>query len=542
VKPVSPVLYPFLAAMYPVLTLGAANSDAVLRLGVLTRPIGISMLVCVSAWLAFGLLVRNRDRLALATLGAVIIFASYGYFIEALEGVSWAAPFASTGLPLVFMVVYMGAALWLVFRTGWNLGGLTRYLNIVTVALVLWNTTLLLGHFLSHPAFHVRPRSPAFRANASRSDNGTPDIYLIVLDKYTGSHSLKLNFGFDNTRFENTLRQMGFVLPRHPHPNYIHTFLSLASLLNYRYLGDVPAKVGPRSRDQSYVNELVENNAAVRFLQAHNYRFIFFPTTFAVTQRNRLADIQVPDPSQVPAEFESVWLSTTLAAPILHWACKHDYCGQIAALFTTESPDLIDWKFGQLQKLPSWTRDGRPLFVFAHITIPHEPYIFNADCTRREPLVPPRFAPTDEGPERQAYIAQLTCVNQRVQAVVERILKDSPRPPVVLLQSDHGHGRMFAHIPDLSRVTPNRIAERADIFAAYYLPGVDPSIIYDSITSVNVFRTVFRAYFGAPLDRLPDETYWSPTAHPLQSTRVERRGGADPMTADSVAPSLVGAN
>jgi hypothetical protein len=541
-KPVRPVLYPFLAAIFPVLALGAANSDAIWRLGVLTRPIGISLLVCTAAWFAFGLLLRDRDRLALATLGTIITFASYGYFIEVVEGETWAAPFASTAIPLGFMVAYMAAVIYLVIRMGWNLAALTRYLNIVTVSLVLWNTILLLSHFLMRPAFHKQVGSPTSYANAPPVGGQTPDIYLIVLDKYTGSHSLKANFGFDNSRFENSLRERGFVLPRNSHPNYIQTFLSLASLLNYRYLNEVPAKVGPNSRDQSYVNELVENNAAVRFLQAYHYRFIFFPTTFAVTQRNRLADVQVPDPSQVPAEFESVWRSTTLATPILQWACEHIYCGQIAAVFTTESPELIDWKFGQLQKIPSWPRDGRPLFVFAHITIPHEPYVFNADCTRRDPLLPPRFAPKDESPEKNAYIAQLICVNTRVEAVVERILKDSPKPPVILLQSDHGHGRMVPHIPDITKVTPDRIAERTDIFAAYYLPRVDAGIIYDSITPVNVFRRIFRAYFGVPLDPLPDETYWSSVARPFKFARVQRQDSAGLATAPSVAPALTGAH
>jgi hypothetical protein len=113
-----------------------------------------------------------------------------------------------------------------------------------------------------------------------------------------------------------------------------------------------------------------------------------------------------------------------------------------------------------------------------------------------------------------------------VKAVVERILQDSPAPPIILLQSDHGHGRMIAQIPDMAKVTPDRIAERADIFAAYYLPGVDPRVVYDSISPVNVFRIVFRAYFGAPLERLPDETYWSSVALPFKFTHVERGHGA----------------
>jgi hypothetical protein len=79
---------------------------------------------------------------------------------------------------------------------------------------------------------------------------------------------------------------------------------------------------------------------------------------------------------------------------------------------------------------------------------------------------------------------------------------------------------MTRNIADLKDVTPDRLAERADVFAAYYLPGVDHREVYDSITPVNLFRLVFRNYFQAHLERLPDETYWSTDARPFKFTRV----------------------
>jgi hypothetical protein len=126
----------------------------------------------------------------------------------------------------------------------------------------------------------------------------------------------------------------------------------------------------------------------------------------------------------------------------------------------------------------------------------------------------------DQSPEKNAYVAQLTCVNRRLESIVDQILRDSPAPPVILLQSDHGHGRMMGGSSDVHGVTPDRLSERADIFAAYYLPGVDGAVIYDSITPVNVFRAVFRQYFKVELAHLPDETYWSPEADPLKFTKV----------------------
>lgn len=522
-----PVPYPFLAAVYPTFALAAANSSAIVRLGVLATPLCVSFAVPWVVWLGLTPILVDRHRRALVTLAAVTIFCTYGYFTAALGELGWSAAQVESPLPICLLLAYFAAVLHLMFRTRWNLVTLTHYLNIVTVILLGWSAADVIRHSVGQRRLTAQPRIVS-RSSSSRlnSPSKDPDIYLIVLDKYTGSRSLLRNFGFDNTNFETFLRQRGFRLPRNPHCNYIHTFLSLASLLNYRYLDDVPRHLGTNSHDPAYVNDLIEDNAALRFLRARNYRFIFFPTAWAATIRNRLADVQVPDPDDIPTEFVSVWRSTTLAQPVLSWVCKRTKCKQVFGPFTTEGPELIDWKFQQLRALPSWPRDGRPLFVFAHIPIPHEPYVFHADCTSREPVWPGHSAEGDETPEKLAYIEQLICVNHKVEEAVEQILKGSPRPPIILLQADHGHGRILGRtIPELAEVTPDRVAERVDVFAAYYLPGTDASIVYDSITPVNVFRTVFRAYFEAPLDILPDRTYWSSATRPFEFTEVRVPSG-----------------
>lgn len=511
-------IYPILAAAYSVLALAAANASDIVDLEVLVRPLVISLLVAVVTWFLWSLLIRDPYRRAFLTLLVVILFAAYGYLTAAIDSAGWSAPYAHTILPLLASALYLAGIALLVFRLPGDLRGLTRFLNLFSAILVVWTILALVRQTSRRSGLGAR--SELASAAMVGQATGEPDIYLIVLDKYTGHRSLRDNYDFDNSSFEAFLQQRGFVVPRTPHPNYIHTSLSLASLLNYRYLDDIPRTVGAESRDQAYVDDLVENNAVWRFLKARAYRFVFFPTAFAVTASNRLADLQLPDPSQIPDEFEIVWRRTTLAEPVLWWMCQRIYCSHAFPPFTTETPQILSWKFEELEGLPRLSRDGRPLFVFAHITVPHEPYIFNADCSTRIPLWPSYFAARDETPEKQAYVAQLSCVNRRLQSIVDHILRDSPAPPVILLQSDHGNGRMIYPIPDIRAVTSDRLAERADIFAAYYLPGADPAIVYDSITPVNVFRTVFRQYFKAALEPLPDKTYWSSGAHPFAFTRV----------------------
>jgi len=508
------VVYPFMLAVWFVLVLAASNPGEIPGFWVLRRPLLISLLVTLGAWLLSSLIARDHDRRGFLTFMAVTLFASYGYFSLMLQSWSWAAPYSHTLIPLLFLVAYLAGITYIVFRLVPDPRTLSRFLTTFTGFLVLWA-----GVGVVRDAAPWRGPTAApdpIRPTGSLGGKLIPDIYLIVLDKYTGNGSLRENYGFDNREFEAFLTNHGFILPPHPHANYVYTALSLASLLNYRYLDSLPGTgIG---RTKAYVNRLVEDNAAWRFLRKQGYRFIFFPTEFPVTARNRLADLELPDPRKILSEFEMAWRRTTLVQPVSSWLCRQVGCGPTAGV--NREATLLEWKFEQLRRLPALPRDGRPLFVFAHLTIPHEPYIFNADCSLRPPIWPSYYVVTDEAAEKKAYLAQITCLNRRLETIVVSLLRDSPTPPIILLQSDHGHGRMPLYIPEVDALSPDQIAERSDIFAAYHLPGVKAKIVTDSISPVNVFRTVFRYYFQADLPPLPDKTFWSTGDNEFRFTRV----------------------
>ena len=94
---------------------------------------------------------------------------------------------------------------------------------------------------------------PRCRCRRLEADRPTtyPDIYLLVLDKYTGNEVLKEHFGFDNASFEEFLRSRGFVVPRSSQANYPQTPLALASMLNLDYLQDLPPELNLLRSDRA---------------------------------------------------------------------------------------------------------------------------------------------------------------------------------------------------------------------------------------------------------------------------------------------------
>jgi hypothetical protein len=190
--------------------------------------------------------------------------------------------------------------------------------------------------------------------------------------------------------------------------------------------------------------------------------------------------------------------------------------------YPVESASDFEAKFDVLAQLA-----GEPasLFVFAHLLLPHEPYIFDADCGHREPYWPPTDYVADQRPIRDAYTAQIRCLNAKLDEVVTRILEASPTPPIILLQSDHGHGMMAVNpmrgdqLPQ-HHLDPAQITERTDIFAAYHLPHGGQSVIYDSITPINVLPAIFNYYFDAGIPLKEDAIYWARLHPPFEISRI----------------------
>ena len=70
--------------------------------------------------------------------------------------------------------------------------------------------------------------------------------------------------------------------------------------------------------------------------------------------------------------------------------------------------------------------------------------------------------------------------------------------------------------------TKELIEERSGILNAYFLPSsCEPGGLYRSITPVNSFRVIFNSCFGADLELLKDQSYWSMAEQPFDFNLVD---------------------
>jgi hypothetical protein len=492
-------LYPPLVALWFVIIqwrqLGATGG----RWGDLT---GSALAAAALAVVALGIgrmMTRNPARAGLVALVVVVWSAVFGT-IRIL-----ARAHASTGAGEAVLVwtLFSFALVVIVRRVP---AGERTSQALTTAALLL---LLMQGLGMAASARPTPAPAAAAVATVGRSPS-RPDIYVIITDKYSASTWLAAHYGYSNQAMEDSLRRLGFVLPAAVRANYPHTGLALASMFNGRPLQDLITDSGA---GWSSIAEQIEDAKVWEFLRARGYRFAFFPTTYPLTSSNRRADLVLtPPPREVLVAAPRTWLAHAPFAALSELArCGLAPCpaSNAAVLpYPLESSDAIRGKLRLLATLPDSTG---PIVAFLHVISPHEPYQFNADCSDREPWWPL----SDEGISdavRAAYAAQVACVNTLLLETVRQLLARSTVPPVILLQSDHGHGlitldALVGRTVPLAEMPPAMLRERLDLFAAYHAPGLE-SAWYDSITPVNVFPILLNAYFDAGWPRSADQSWW----------------------------------
>jgi hypothetical protein len=163
----------------------------------------------------------------------------------------------------------------------------------------------------------------------------------------------------------------------------------------------------------------------------------------------------------------------------------------------------------QFENIAGPKQDPAPLVTFAHVVLPHDPYLYD----RNGPL--PRMVRKEEGTVRD-YLEQIRYLNARVLELIDAIDRTSGPGAVILLQADHGSD--FLGMPE--EPSPEQLFERMSILSAYRVPPEVRKRLYPTITPVNSFRVLFAGLFGDKLPLLEDRSFYSSYESPLRFVEV----------------------
>lgn len=509
------VWHPWLFVLFPVVSLYARNVTQIPP----AEALRAALVGLAAAGLLFGLFylaARDADRAGAAVTAAALLFFSFGHAYLALAGRWPGALFSRADVLTALWAAALILLPWLALRVLPRPAarGLTNALNAAgcaALALACGNIALFAAQNARAASAAAAPAAAApgrFDDSPPEGAAAGPDIYYIILDSYGRDDLLAEMYGIEQNGFTDFLRGQGFTVAGQSRSNYGFTALSLASSLNYGYIDEL-LPVTSETTDRSSAVESIQHSAAVNYLKKLGYRVVAFETGYSFTEL-RDADVFFKNSGSLNS-FETQLLSASLANIWLDRAAPQKH-----------RDDLRE----TLANLASAPRIPGPKLVFAHILLPHAPFVFDRNGGPVEPSGSGDgsyfYGTTEE--YLHAYREQLLYTNTQMEKVVRAILEQSAQPPVIVIQGDHGPGARF-HFNDLARTC---LRERYGILNAYYLPGGSPP--GQDITPVNTFRLIFNTYFGDDLPLLPARSYFSTWERPFDLTEITAQaGGCAPL-------------
>jgi hypothetical protein len=508
-----PPTFPFTIGLYLCATLWLQRTGVARLESFVVDLLGSWLLI--SAVSALGWLVASRftaDPARRALVALIfglwsVLYGSYFVFAAIAFGAEWRVLAIWTAL---FAMLVM-----LILKSRGELGRVSRLLNTAGFVLVAMVVPSIIRAVPSAPA-----PSPWTEARVS---NALPDVFIIVPDKYSGTEFLAREYGIDHAATEDSLRALGFTIPRNARANYAHTRLALTTFLEGAYV--LTPEDSANTVDYDALPARAQASPLWTELASKGYRVVFFPTTFGPTSDAVGVHLKLTADRPADAQFAGTWIFHSPIGSVEATVCRFIECSLTPPVpFAREPIAANEWKLRTLATLPD---SGGPIAAFIHLMAPHEPFLYADDCTVGDGWT---YTPEQENRNmdrlRRGYAAQIRCLDKLLLATVTEIIARSPahRPPVIVIQSDHGRGRVTNDVLHSaaaggSDTLTAQLAERFTLFAAYRFPGAD-TLMHDGITPVNVIPTLRHVLWGAPLVRHPDRSFSSPYTRELDLTEL----------------------
>lgn len=323
-----------------------------------------------------------------------------------------------------------------------------------------------------------------------------PDIYLLLVDAYTNTKSLKKYYHFNNKPFVDSLQKKGFYFVNNSKSNYPFTILTLSSALNLNY------HLHSQKSNQDEILSQINSNKFIKTLEQNQYLIQNY-SIFNFENAKSPYDMKVWNHKQNLLIF---YLSKSLIIDFMQRNEKGEGFPRELNVFRSLDSSSI------------YSNKDVPKFVYAHSLLPHIPFylnnegVFDKEVDERSPESAEIMHLVDEDASNNTfgsakknrliasdYINHIKFTNKKCLLSIDNILNNQQRPTIIILMSDHG-SRMLTE--EFSQ--KEAIDERYTNFCAIYYSDHNYSKLYDSITPINVMRQVLNKSIGTKYQRLKD--------------------------------------
>lgn len=432
----------------------------------------------------FFLLFKSWRKAAVFVLLVMCFHFFFGNILNGLKSI-----FHDSFITKYIFVIPLSAVLFIVAiiylrKKAGDFKRLILYANILFLVFIVFDVFQIAIKMTRHA-----DNSTTSRENVSEcSQCEKPDIYLIVADEYAGKKELKDIFHFDNSAFEDSLKQRGFFINDSSKSNYNYTAHSMASILSMNYLKNIEGR-NKSKKDRNICHQLINRNEAVDVLKLQGYMI----KNLSVFMFN----------NELPPAYSPIILSgkNLLTSQTFLSRLDYDIRFNLVSKYKIK-PEMK--RFGNMQlnslnylinetQSEVTEKGNQPKFVYTHLMMPHYPYLFDRNGNRTAPEM------VLEGSQQnqKAYTEYLQYSNKKFLGLIDFILKNSQKPPVIIFMGDHGFRHFTTSVP------PEYYFMNLN---AVYLPSKNYNKFYSGASGVNQLRILFNSIFDQHLPLLKDST------------------------------------
>jgi hypothetical protein len=472
---------PLLFAIYPSL-FHYANNAAMLRFSSLTRMLIIHTSLAAVVYVIFLIIIRHPYKAAIASALLLVFYNIYGILYNFLFSMDIVRIDHFTLLPFVILIVIYTSS-WLSKMENINSVIVWKLLTFIIFAVAIFNLVKIISFEWQKVTLstYIAPDSTKSEVTMNNND---PDIYYLVFDEFSGFEPMRNYWKYEEVDdFVNFLKSKEFFVAENSHSVTGSTIYELSTRLNYL---TYPCC----DQTRTYL-EAIANNRAANYLKDRGYSTIafeeirsIFPTDISF-QFDYLFENDPSSPSVSSAifdEFGVLVISNTMLSAFSRYYLPH-----------LNDQGLVNHRnmiYFTIDKLANLSDIPNPKFVYVHLLLPHVPFMFDEYGNVLDEQYQYNW-----NYYLGNYIFSIRVIREMVNTIFS--ISDPNRPPVIILQSDHGARNQI--IGDNKDTLLQNFPEsyKTSILFSLSLPGCDTSAIPQDIDPINTLPIVFNCYFGA---------------------------------------------
>lgn len=328
----------------------------------------------------------------------------------------------------------------------------------------------------------------------NNKNKGNYNIYLFVPDGYSSNKALKQYWQYDNSTFTNYLKDKGFFIAENAKTNYHLSVQTINSCLNLNYLS--------RGTSEGYLLNNIKENRTFKSLTKLGYDCYV---------HDFMSNHYVYDSTKKVLNLKDYYVEQSIVSFIFR---AFSHIGK-----TTPHTEEYDTNAFQKSQTIIENRQVKKQFMYAHSMLTHLPFTDRLDTFDTHsntlmthivnqvyvegwlgvPKKPRSFGEEEIDFLRKKYGKQITITNVLLRENLDKHWAKIADNSIIIIMGDHG-SRLVSGTPEAAT------EDMYSNFCAIYFPDRDYSALNDTITPINVMRSVMNKAIGTHLPYLPDKS------------------------------------